>query len=84
MSGSTYSYAYHALGELVAVIIAGCVLLEYGVATGAVADSFSALASTRTSDKVALTSWAWAATRNGTETKTDKSSGNFASWTGGN
>lgn len=31
VSGSTYSYAYHALGELVAVVIAGCVLLEYGV-----------------------------------------------------
>ena len=37
VSGSTYSYAYHAMGELVAVIIAGCVLLEYGVATAAVA-----------------------------------------------
>ena len=37
VSGSTYSYAYHAFGELVAVVIAGCVLLEYGVATGAVA-----------------------------------------------
>ena len=33
VSGSTYSYAYHALGEGVAVVIAGCVLLEYGVAT---------------------------------------------------
>lgn len=41
MSGSTYSYAYHALGELLAVIIAGCVLLEYGVATGAVAVGWS-------------------------------------------
>ena len=41
VSGSTYSYAYHALGELVAVIIAGCVLLEYGVATGAVAVGWS-------------------------------------------
>ena len=37
VSGSTYSYSYHALGEGVAVVIAGCVLLEYGVATGAVA-----------------------------------------------
>ena len=34
-------YAYHALGELVAVIIAGCVLLEYGVAAGAVAVGWS-------------------------------------------
>lgn len=41
VSGSTYSYAYHALGEFVAVIIAGCVLLEYGVATGAVAVGWS-------------------------------------------
>ena len=41
VSGSTYSYAYHALGELVAVIIAGCVLLEYGVATAAVAVGWS-------------------------------------------
>ena len=41
VSGSTYSYAYHAMGELVAVVIAGCVLLEYGVATGAVAVGWS-------------------------------------------
>lgn len=41
VSGSTYSYAYHAMGELVAVIIAGCVLLEYGVATAAVAVGWS-------------------------------------------
>jgi amino acid transporter len=41
VSGSTYSYAYHALGEIVAVVIAGCVLLEYGVATGAVAVGWS-------------------------------------------
>ena len=32
VSGSTYSYAYHAMGELVAMIVAACVLLEYGVA----------------------------------------------------
>ena len=41
VSGSTYSYAYHAMGEFVAVVIAGCVLLEYGVATGAVAVGWS-------------------------------------------
>lgn len=41
VSGSTYSYAYHALGEFVAIIIAGCVVLEYGVATGAVAVGWS-------------------------------------------
>lgn len=41
VSGSTYSYAYHAMGELVAVLIAGCVLLEYGVAASAVAVGWS-------------------------------------------
>ncbi len=41
VSGSTYSYAYHALGEIAAVVIAGCVLLEYGVAAGAVAVGWS-------------------------------------------
>lgn len=41
VSGSTYSYAYHAMGEMVAVVIAGCVLLEYGVATAAVAVGWS-------------------------------------------
>ncbi|MFT4011131.1 MAG: amino acid permease [Nocardioidaceae bacterium] len=41
VSGSTYSYAYHSLGELVAMIIAACVLLEYGVAAGAVAVGWS-------------------------------------------
>ena len=41
VSGSTYSYAYHALGEGFAVMIAACVLLEYGVATGAVAVGWS-------------------------------------------
>ena len=41
VSGSTYSYAYHALGELVAMVIAACVLLEYGVSSGAVAVGWS-------------------------------------------
>lgn len=41
VSGSTYSYAYHALGEGPAMFICGCVLLEYGVATGAVAVGWS-------------------------------------------
>ncbi len=41
VSGSTYSYAYHSLGELVAMVIAACVLLEYGVAAGAVAVGWS-------------------------------------------
>ena len=37
VSGSTYSFSYHALGEGVAVLVGGCVLLEYGVAVSAVA-----------------------------------------------
>ena len=41
VSGSTYSYAYHSMGELVAMIIAACVILEYGVAAGAVAVGWS-------------------------------------------
>lgn len=41
VSGSTYSYAYHAFGELVAMGIAACVLLEYGVSSGAVAVGWS-------------------------------------------
>jgi amino acid transporter len=41
VSGSTYSYTYHALGEIWAIVIAGCVLLEYGVAVSAVAVGWS-------------------------------------------
>ncbi len=41
VSGSTYSYTYHALGEGAAVVIAACVLLEYGVSTSAVAVGWS-------------------------------------------
>src|SRR3954470_18828411 len=41
VSGSTYSYSYHALGELMAMVIAACVLLEYGVAASAVAVGWS-------------------------------------------
>ncbi|WP_226345852.1 amino acid permease [Agilicoccus flavus] len=41
VSGSTYSYAYHTLGEGVAMVIAACVLLEYGVSTSAVAVGWS-------------------------------------------
>lgn len=41
VSGSTYSYAYHALGEGMAMVIAACVLLEYGVSTSAVAVGWS-------------------------------------------
>ena len=35
VSGSTYSYAYTTLGELVAMGVAACLLLEYGVSTAA-------------------------------------------------
>ncbi|ROR92712.1 amino acid permease [Nocardioides aurantiacus] len=41
VSGSTYSYAYHALGELVAMVVVACVLLEYGVSSAAVAVGWS-------------------------------------------
>lgn len=41
VSGSTYSYAYAALGELIAMVVAACVLLEYGVSTAAVAVGWS-------------------------------------------
>lgn len=41
VSGSTYSYAYHAFGEGIAVFVSGCVILEYGVSSGAVAVGWS-------------------------------------------
>ena len=41
VSGSAYSYAYATLGELVAVIVAACLVLEYGVSTSATAVSWS-------------------------------------------
>ena len=41
VSGSTYSYAYHALGEFLAVLISACVVLEYGVSSSAVAVGWS-------------------------------------------
>jgi basic amino acid/polyamine antiporter, APA family len=41
VSGSSYSYAYATLGEGVAVIVAACLLLEYGVASAAVAVGWS-------------------------------------------
>ncbi len=36
ISGSSYSYAYTTLGEVVAMCVAACLLLEYRVATAAV------------------------------------------------
>lgn len=41
VSGSTYSYAYATLGEIVAVGVAACLVLEYGVSTAAVASGWS-------------------------------------------
>ncbi|SPM36014.1 Amino acid transporter, partial [Mycobacterium rhizamassiliense] len=41
VSGSSYSYAYATLGEVVAMGVAACLLLEYGVATAAVAVGWS-------------------------------------------
>jgi APA family basic amino acid/polyamine antiporter len=41
VSGSTYSYAYATLGEIVAMGVAACLVLEYGVSTAAVASGWS-------------------------------------------
>ncbi|BBX97088.1 amino acid permease [Mycobacterium lacus] len=41
VSGSAYSYAFTTLGEAVAMGVAACLLLEYGVATAAVAVGWS-------------------------------------------
>lgn len=41
VSGSTYSYAYATLGEVVAMGVAACLMLEYGVSTAAVAAGWS-------------------------------------------
>ncbi|WP_428350014.1 amino acid permease [Mycolicibacterium sp.] len=41
VSGSTYSYAYSTLGEFVAMGVAACLLLEYGVSIAAVAVGWS-------------------------------------------
>ncbi|OBF49810.1 amino acid permease [Mycobacterium sp. 852002-50816_SCH5313054-b] len=41
VSGSAYSYAYTTLGEVVAMGVAACLLLEYGVSTAAVSVTWS-------------------------------------------
>lgn len=41
VSGSSYSYAYATLGELPAMVVAACLLLEYGVSCAAVAVGWS-------------------------------------------
>jgi len=37
VAGSSYSYAYATLGEVFAMVVAACLLLEYGVSSAAVA-----------------------------------------------
>ncbi|CAE7253861.1 mtrA [Symbiodinium natans] len=37
VAGSVYAFAYHALGEVFAVVAAGCLTLEYGISASAVA-----------------------------------------------
>jgi basic amino acid/polyamine antiporter, APA family len=41
VSGSSYSYAYATLGEIVAMVVAACLLLEYGVSAAGVAVGWS-------------------------------------------
>src|SRR5215203_4917492 len=41
VSGSSYSYAYATLGEGVAIVVAACLLLEYGVSAAAIAVGWS-------------------------------------------
>ncbi|WP_037064141.1 amino acid permease [Pseudonocardia acaciae] len=41
VSGSSYSYAYATMGELIAMVVAACLLLEYGVSCAAVAVGWS-------------------------------------------
>ena len=41
ISGSTYSYAYAIFGELIAMGVAACLMLEYGVSTAAVSSGWS-------------------------------------------
>src|SRR5919197_929363 len=41
VSGSSYSYAYATLGEAIAMIVAACLLLEYGVSAAGVAVGWS-------------------------------------------
>jgi amino acid transporter len=41
VSGSSYSYAYATLGEMPAMAVAACLMLEYGVSTAAVAVGWS-------------------------------------------
>ncbi len=41
VSGSSYSYAYATIGEVMAMVVAACLLLEYGVSSAAVAVGWS-------------------------------------------
>ncbi|CAE8732576.1 unnamed protein product [Polarella glacialis] len=40
VTGSVYAFAYHALGEVFAVVAAACITLEYGISASAVAASW--------------------------------------------
>lgn len=54
VSGSTYSYAYATLGEIVAMGVAACLMLEYGVSTAAVAAGWSGYLSRLLADTTGL------------------------------
>jgi len=41
VTGSVYAFAYHALGEVFAVVGAACITLEYGISASAVAANWS-------------------------------------------
>jgi APA family basic amino acid/polyamine antiporter len=47
VSGSSYSYTYATMGEIVAFGVAACLLLEYGVSSAAVSVGWGASTSTR-------------------------------------
>lgn len=55
VAGSSYSYAYATLGEVVAFGVAACLLLEYGVSSAAVAVGWSEYVDSLLTDTVGLT-----------------------------
>ncbi|MQA78187.1 MAG: amino acid permease [Streptosporangiales bacterium] len=55
VSGSSYSYAYATLGEIVAFGVGACLLLEYGVACAAVAVGWSEYLNSLLGDTVGVT-----------------------------
>src|SRR5262245_28228161 len=56
VSGSSYSYAYATLGELPAMGVAACLLLEYGVSAAAVAVGWAQYVNELADDLVSLDS----------------------------